>query len=380
MNILHIGLLSHYTDGMLYQDNILAELNYKAGHKVTFISDVYYFDDGVLKCGPEEDKILDNGVRLIRLNYDKVINAFVSEKIQKVDRLKAYIEEIKPDSILYHGCCGYEIMNVAKYVREHPNTLFYVDSHEDFHTSARFALAKFAYKYVHGIFLKKAIKQAKKILYITLETKDYLTEMYPFIPEEMLEYYPLGGIISEQEERIKNRENIIREYGLGDDAIICAHSGKMVKEKKTAELLNAFHEVQDERCHLFVFGSVPKEQEAIITSLLKRDKRVHFLGWKKNEEITDFLAGVDLYCQPGTQSATFQVALCCGCATMIYPYPSHKYLIGEDCFYVTDEAEMVKVFESILKEENKLEEIKRNSFNIAKEKLDYIRLAERICV
>mgnify|MGYP006900170354 CR=1 FL=1 len=79
----------------------------------------------------------------------------MTDKIQKVTKLRALLEEIQPDTILYHGVCGYELMDVAQYVKEHPNVLFYADSHEDFNNTARTRIAKLCYKYIHGYFLKK---------------------------------------------------------------------------------------------------------------------------------------------------------------------------------------------------------------------------------
>ena len=46
MVVLHIGFLSHYTDGMIYQDNSLAEMNVSAGHDVVYITDTYKYENG----------------------------------------------------------------------------------------------------------------------------------------------------------------------------------------------------------------------------------------------------------------------------------------------------------------------------------------------
>ena len=81
MKILHIALLSHFTCGMAYQDNVLVEINAADGHDVTIISDTMYYKDGVLTDGEEEDIILPDGVRLIRLKYDRIVNSFITEKI-----------------------------------------------------------------------------------------------------------------------------------------------------------------------------------------------------------------------------------------------------------------------------------------------------------
>lgn len=103
MRVLHIGLASHYTEGMSYQDNLLPEMNLQEGHEVVFITDTYKYIHGELIHGREEDSVLPNGLRLIRLEYDKIINEFVTVKIQKVHRLRFLLEEIRPDAILYRA-------------------------------------------------------------------------------------------------------------------------------------------------------------------------------------------------------------------------------------------------------------------------------------
>ena len=94
------------------------------------------------------------------------------------------------------------------------------------------------------------------------------------------------------------------------------------------------------------------------------------------------LLGVQLHFttnQPGTQSATFQVALGCGCVTMLYPVTSHKFLVKEHSFYVETEADIYNVFARIAESNSLLTQEKGKSYSIACEKLDYKVLAERIC-
>ena len=159
MKIMHIGLLSHFTEGMSYQDNLLSEMNLLEGHEVVFITNTSkYLNGKLVECG-EEDILLSNGLRLIRLSYDYIFNKFISNKIQKVKKLKHYLYEFNPDSIMYHGVCGYELMTVAKYVRNHPQVLFYVDSHEDFNNTAKSVVAKFLIKLFMDILLKKHEKR-----------------------------------------------------------------------------------------------------------------------------------------------------------------------------------------------------------------------------
>ena len=383
MKILHIGMPSHFTEGMLYQENMLIAMNRADGHDVTIITDVYHYEGSNLVEGPEEDRIMDNGARLIRLEYDRVFHSDLwTEKIQKCRKLKQYLEEIQPDSILYHGVCGYEMMDVAEYCKKHTACHFYMDSHEDYTNSAMTPVSKAFYKIIHGHFVHKALPEVDKIFYLGVQMRDWLKDIYT-IPDNMMEFMAIGGIIYTLDQQSEARQDIINRYALPQDAIIMAHSGKLSAGKRTAELIRAFSKVQDPRMVLFVFGSIPGDMESTIRPLIDADSRIHFMGWKVNKEIEQFLAGVDLYCQPGGQSSTFETAMCCGCANMTYPHETYKDETYSDCngenyFFVETEDDMTDVFKRILDNPLVLEQTKAKSFAFAKLQFDYETIARRI--
>ena len=383
MKILHIGMPSHFTEGMLYQENMLIAMNRADGHDVTIITDVYHYEGSNLVEGPEEDRIMDNGARLIRLKYDRVFHSDLwTEKIQKCRKLKQYLEELQPDSILYHGVCGYEMMDVAEYCKKHTECHFYMDSHEDYTNSAMTPASKAFYKFIHGYFVHKALPEVDKILYLGVQMRDWLKDIYS-IPDSMMEFMAIGGIIYTPDQQSEARQDIINRYALPQDAIIMAHSGKLSAGKRTAELIRAFSKVQDPRMVLFVFGSIPEDMESTIRPLIDADSRIHFMGWKVNKEIEQFLAGVDLYCQPGGQSSTFETAMCCGCANMTYPHETYKDETYSDCngenyFFVETEDDMTDVFKRILDNPLVLEQTKAKSFAFAKLQFDYETIARRI--
>lgn len=383
MKILHIGLPSHFTEGMLYQENMLIAMNRADGHDVTIITDVYHYEGSKLVEGPEEDRVMDNGARLIRLKYDRVFHSDLwTEKIQKCRKLKKYLNEIQPDTILYHGVCGYEMMDVAEYCKKHTECHFYMDSHEDYTNSAMTFASKTFYKTIHGYFVHKALPEVDKIFYLGVQMRDWLKDIYA-IPDSMMEFMAIGGIIYTPEQQTEARQDIINRYALPQDAIIMAHSGKLSAGKRTAELLRAFSKVQDPRMALFVFGSIPDDMESTIRPLIDADSRIHFMGWKVNKEIEQFLAGVDLYCQPGGQSSTFETAMCCGCANMTYPHETYKDETYSDCngenyFFVETEEDMEAVFKRILDNPLVLEQTKAKSFAFAKLQFDYETIARRI--
>lgn len=383
MKILHIAMSSHFTEKMLYQENVLIDMNVKDGHDVTIITDVFYYEGSKLIEGPEEDRIMPNGARLIRLKYDKVLFSNLwTLKTQKCRKLCQYLDEIHPDTILYHCVNGYEMMDVADYCKNHPDCLFYIDCHEDFTNSAMNIVSRLFYQIIHGHFVHKALPQVDKVLYLGVQMRDWLKDIYG-IPDDKMEFMAIGGIIYSPEQQRQARQEIINRYALPGDAIIMAHSGKLSAGKRTAELLEAFSKVKDPRLAMFVFGSIPSDMESTIRPLLEADNRVHFMGWKVNKEIEQFLAGVDLYCQPGGQSSTFETAMCCGCANMTYPHETYKDATYSDCngenyFFVETVDDMVKVFERITDEPMILEQTKAKSFAFAKLQFDYEVIARRI--
>lgn len=383
MKILHLALPSHFTEGMLYQENVLIDMNVKDGHDVTIITDVFHYEGSELVEGPEEDRIMNNGARIIRLKYDRVFFSDLwTEKIQKCRKLKKYLNELQPDTILYHGVCGYEMMDVADYCKKHPECLFFIDSHEDYTNSAMTPLSKIFYKVIHGHFVHKALPEVDKVLYIGLQMKEWLKDIYG-IKDEKMEFMALGGIIYTPEQQKEARQEIINRFALPQDAIILAHSGKLAAGKRTAELLTAFKQVSDPRLALFVFGSIPSDMESTIRPLIESDDRIHFMGWKVNKEIEQFLAGVDLYCQPGGQSSTFETAMCCGCVNMTYPHATYTDVTYSDCdgdnyFFVETVEDMVAVFNSVIENPMLLEQKKAKSFAFAKLQFDYEMIARRI--
>ena len=150
--------------------------------------------------------------------------------------------------------------------------------------------------------------------------------------------------------------------------------------KKTKELLEAFESVDDERMYMFLFGSIPDDMKSVIMPLVEKSPRVFFLGWKNNKELVDILDGVDLYCQPGSMSATFQVSVCCGCATMLYPSISYKKMMGRESFFVETKENIKNVFIEISRDRKCLNDLKARTFEIAKQQFDYVKLARRIYV
>jgi glycosyltransferase involved in cell wall biosynthesis len=200
------------------------------------------------------------------------------------------------------------------------------------------------------------------------------------IPEEVIEYYPLGGIHINERDREKKRNKIRKELNLKNDDLLLVHSGKMSKFKKTEEILEAFLNVPNENLHLILIGSLCEDIKQNVKNIMSQEPRIRYVGWKNGDEMIDYLCASDLYVQPGTQSVTMQNALCSGSAAALYPYPSHKNLLNDSVFYIQSVEDMIELFNFISKFSDELEEKRIAASKIAKDVLDYKVLASRLYI
>lgn len=378
MKIIMIGLSSVYTEKMSYQDNQLSKAFADMGHDVLFVSNNQKFDNGHNIVYTGEETVYDGKVQITRIKYKKIINNFFSEKIRKVNRLYSIIETFNPDIIYVHGMNTVELRTIKKYILRNKKCLFIADTHADKHNSAQNFISKWI---LHRIFYKRLIKATykylDKIFYVSTETKDFLKEMYN-LKEDKLEYLPLGGDFVELKELYVIRNNKRKELKISDNEILIVHSGKINKQKNTEVLLHALSKLKSRRLKLIIIGSIEEGLKNHLLKKIESDSRVKYLGWRKNDEIADILAATDIYCQPGTQSATLHNAASAMCSLMIRPYQSYMDLYGDTPFYINDEKDIINHLKNILDQPQLLEKNKSDIYHIAQLKLDYKKQVERI--
>lgn len=379
MKIAHIGLACFFTEGMTYQDNYLSHYNALDGNEVLFVSNAAKYENGAVVSTGYEDERLPDGVRLVRLPYVHVLNGFVSDKFRKVKGLYALLEDFAPDVILSHDLSYWSVLDVIRYKKAHPAVKLYADTHTAYNNSGTnwlslHVLHRGLYRYL----TKKAFPYLEKYFYISDECRQFSHEVYD-IPNEKMAFYPLGGTLLSDEEYAAVRAKRRAELGLGETDRLYIHSGKLDALKRSDELFRAFSAVDDPHAVLAVIGSIPEERKSILLPLMAADKRIRYLGWKTGEELQEYLCAADLYCQPGSQSATMQNALCRYCPVMLYPHPSHTadYDRGE-VLWVKTQADMEMVFRSLAADPARLKPLRENAEKIAREVLDYRKLAARL--
>ena len=380
MRILHLCLANYYIDGYNYQENMLAKRNKYDGHEVLVIASTETFVDNV-KLGYVQPRDYFNveGIHVIRLPYRNFGNKLVTKKLRYYLGLYETICNFQPEVIMAHALSFGSVGEVVKYVKEHPHVRFYADTHTSAVNSGRSWLSlNILHKIIYRKWILDAIPYVKKYFYIGLGERDFSHQVYG-VPINVMEFYPLGGVIPSKVVATANRNAVHMELHLRNDELLFVHSGKMNSHKKTVELLRAFTSVPSLKAKLVVIGSLAADIEKAVNNLVYKDSRIQFLGWRTGDELIKYLCACDLYLQPGTGSVTLQNAICCGCPVMAYPYNSYceDYDFGQ-FLWVETEDDIKNVFVKLANGETNLEVLADNAMKCATELLDYKKLAARI--
>lgn len=378
MKILFIGLASHYTEGMTYQDNMLAEQCIQDGHEVYYISDIERFQNGKLVRGEAGRQKLSDGVTLYRVEYDRIINRYFSDKLRGYKKIYELLEEIKPNIIFLHGPGTITVWKIAKYLSKNPEARFFVDSHTDYYTSGTVFLSRLI---LHGVIYRiachKCLKYTDRLFCVSANCMKFAEEIYK-IPERKLEFYPLGGNVLEEkvleEKRLLVREN----FQWSDTDIIFLQAGKIDAAKCLLESLKEFVRFSAPEWKYVVAGSLNPDIEHELKKMQAYDSRIIYLGWKNGDEIQDCLAGCDVYLQPGKVSALAQNAMCMGAAVALRNYEDYRVIVKENGWLLDRPEDVGRVFQDIAEDKVNLGELRRKSYEQAQKVLSYKKRAERL--
>ncbi|MBE6069921.1 MAG: glycosyltransferase family 4 protein [Clostridium lundense] len=399
--ILHIGLASHYTEDMTYQDQELVIQNRIDGYEVIYVSNCNVYINGRLEATKPEIKKMECGATLIRPKcmytgttsqiknyfYQYLRTIWIYQTIRKI------INRYSPQIIFSHDPSIPELLYYASLKKKNKDIRIYYDYHVDALNSGRVnidalssgiivkQLLRILYSLKEEIYreaLKLSLQHVDKIYYIWGGVREYLTKWYK-IPENMLEFYPLGGKIPDEATYIYTRKRIRDSLNLQSDDILYIHTGKLSPEKRTDEIITAFKAIPNEKFKLIILGSIPDNQKELLPPLINSDSRIKYLGWKTGSELQDYLCASDVYIQLGSASTTMQNALCCGCPVLLNSCNGYyeEFMRGNGMF-VNDVDELVNSLNIISTNPDVLEKMKDATWKIALELLDYRKLAARI--
>jgi len=380
MKVVHCCLSCFYIDNFTYQENMLVREHVKLGHDVLVLASTETFGtNNELSYIEPSEYMGSDGAKVIRLPYMNFLPHAIMKKLRMYLNVYKILDSFNPDIIMFHGLCAWELTTIAKYTRNNRNVKLYVDSHEDFHNSAKGLIS---YYFLHKLYYNLIIKYSKKyiqnFLYITLETKLFCKKMYNLSDDE-LEFYPLGGHVLNDDDYFRLREETRKSLHISLNSIVFLQTGKFDHLKKLIETIKSFSLTNRSDFKYIIAGFVPEELLPELTRLMKLDPRIEYKGWINSYQLQGLLCATDVYVQPGPhQSATMQMSLCARCAVILHDFPSHSYIFNNNGWLIKEQNEVDNVFLSIENNSGQLEEMSKKSYDFAKEWLDYSKLAKRI--
>lgn len=379
MKVLHFCLSCFYIDHHAYQENQLVAEHVRLGHEVLVVASTESFDSRkLLAYLPAGDYMGSDGARVMRLPY-RIRPRRLGSKIRAYPGVRRILDEFRPDVIVFHGLCAWELLTVAGYARAHPETLLYVDSHEDHNNSARTPLSRHL---LHGLFYRPIIRSClgamRKVLCVSTETQDFVEQVYG-VDRSRLQYFPLGGTVLGDEEYLDTRARVRCELGWHATQRVFLQSGKIDAAKRLDRTLDALASCPDPSLLLVVAGQLMPDVQAALNARLASEPRVRMLGWVSPQRLGELLCAADVYVQPGSQSATMQMALCCRRPVVLDDVPSHRALVDDNGILVRDAAGLeTAIARMATMAPSELTLMSSRSASVATRLLDYRQQALRV--
>lgn len=379
MRVLHLCLSCFYIDNRGYQENELVREHARSGHVVKVIASTLMVDmDGRQYFVEPGSYISEEGFEVIRIPYSSKLPLFLSKKLRIHDNLVELIKDFNPDRILFHGMCGWGLFNVISYKKLNPTVKVFVDTHTDFVNSARTVLSKWV---LHFLFYRSIVLRClpyiDKVLYISELTYVFAKDFYR-IPQDKLEFFPLGGHLVPIEDYYYIRNKIRERLAICSDDIVIVQSGKQSSSKKILESLKAFSKTKGSHLKFLIVGTLLRDVKKEAEEIISIDNRISFLGWKSPDELKEILCGADIYLQPGSQSSTMQTSLCCFCIPILQDIQGHEFYTKKNGWLVNSQEDIEAVFCEIINGQADLHHMKLQSMELASQFLDYKILAKRI--
>ena len=347
MKIVHIDFTGTFNETMSYQENIIPKYNAKDGHEVIMITTCYEWDnEGKVIYSPSVDKMMGNGVRLIRLEYVKIINKFITSKIRRVNNFYMLLKQLCPDIIFVHGLQTFELLTVVKYIKRNPLKKLLIDNHADFSNSASNILSKYIlHKIIWRYFANYAEPYTSKFYGVLPARVDFLINIYK-LPRNKCELLLMGA---DDEKVFMSRNSNIRqqirnELGISESDFLIITGGKIdIEKKQTITLLRAIHELNIPNVKLLLFGSIIKELKKEIDQFVD-NKRIHYIGWINSEDVYNYFVASELAIFPGRHSVLWEQAVGTG-IPCIFKYrigTTHVDVSGNCKFLYSDQVEEIK--------------------------------------
>lgn len=334
MKILHLCISAFYIDNYSYQENILPKYHAKMGHDVTIIASTYSYDDNGKPCylRTSSGYLNTDGIKVIRIDYKKPI--LLNKILRRYNGLYQAIDKIAPDLIFTHNISAVDMHQLYIYMKKHPNTKLYGDNHADYINSGKNMLSRYI---LHPIIWRHYALEIEpymqKCFGVTPMRCRFLREVY-HIPNEKIEFLPMGiddEAIPTNKEEIKNEMRL--HLGISNRNFIIFTGGKIDKLKNTHILIEAIQQLDNQRVHLVICGTLTPEMKYL--KKFSKYQNIHFMGWCNAKEVMKYMIASDIACFPGTHSTLWEQCVGIGLPAIFKRWPEMEHVnVNGNCIFI----------------------------------------------
>lgn len=339
MRILHVCLANFYIDNYGYQENIITKMHKLQGHDVFIIASTEtYVDNKKIGYVEAQDYISNDGIPVKRIAYSRFFPAKIVRKLRIYKGLYKELVGLSPDIIFIHGSQFLSILMILKYVKKNKNIKVFVDGHTDFINSARNWVSKYILHKVIYRWCSKKIEPYVEMYWATLPIRlKFMKEIYG-VPSNKIRLLELGADDTLFEVSNKNniRKKVRDELGLSHEEFLIVTGGRIDRRKNIHILIDAMKLMERNNVRLIVFGT-PDEDMDYLVDKIKQSPNIIYLGWKKQEEIYNFLQASDLGIYPGTHSVLWEQSCGVGLPCIFKEWDNIQHVdLGGNCIFLTD--------------------------------------------
>lgn len=276
------------------------------GHDVTLIVPNQMFEKGQPVNCDECDYISNDGFRVIRIKYKRILSKRITSTCSLLPVYKL-LNEIEPDLIHFHCLISLTLNQVSKYVKKHKKCKLIIDNHLDYNIGYKpknsfkdWIIVRF-YRFIYS--LNK--KQVTRVYGVTPWRKKYAEEIFGVSPS-ITDVLIMGA--DDEAISFSNRKSIRKEirkkYNIDDDTFLIVTGGKIDQKKNIHLLADAIRNIK--KVKLMIFGNCLSSFEKTFENSLN-DKCI-YIGWIDANKVYDYFFAADLVAFPGQHSVLWEQA------------------------------------------------------------------------
>ncbi len=374
MKIVHIS--ESYIEGWGYQENLLPLYQKRAGHDVVVISDnehLKYIQNKELaeKIAKRGNEYEYDGIKIYKIitYLNTSSTSFFCRGLYKILKCE------QPDMIFHHNVNCSTLPIAARYKRHHPQVRLYADNHADWINESKNKLWHTMY---YDTLMPCTVWCLGDMVdnYIGVSPLRclYLNKVYR-VPEKKVRFLPIGCDTAGAEQVTESREELRRQYQIGNDDFVVVSGGKLDRSKGTLALIAACENLKARMAnmHMVLFGKIDDE----VTKVAQSHDWITMEGWCDRRKTLSLLKMADVACWPWLHTTLIEDSVASGIPLVVKMSDNVSHFAKEQAGVFMDKGDVDELMKALLEVKTNEERYRQNAMK-ARQQYSYATLIQRL--